>query len=255
MWMPTHAEDFAAAARARGLRVLTVGAKGETLKLVRRAPHADGQTLDVAYEGRTHRIALPLAGEFQASNALVAAGLAIALGQSVETVFAALAHLKGAPGRLEKVAYAKSGAPIYVDYAHTPDALETVLKALRPHVTNKLAVVFGCGGDRDKGKRPLMGEAATKFADRVIVTDDNPRSEDPATIRREILVGCPGAQRNRRSRARPFAKALRRLRPAIASSSPAKATKLDRSSVPKCVRSRIATKRSRQRKLGEARRA
>lgn len=188
-----HAEDFVAAARARGLRVLTVGAKGETLKLVHRAPHADGQMLDVLYEGRTHKIALPLAGEFQASNALVAAGLAIALGQSAETVFAALAHLKGAPGRLEKVAYAKSGAPIYVDYAHTPDALETVLKALRPHVTNKLAVVFGCGGDRDKGKRPLMGEAAAEFSDRAIVTDDNPRSEDPTTIRREILVGCPGA--------------------------------------------------------------
>ena len=188
-----HAEDFVAAARKRGLRVLTVGANGETIRLVSRAPHADGQTLDVAYEGRTYKIALPLAGEFQASNALVAAGLAIALGQSADQVFAALEHLKGAPGRLEKVAYAKSGAPIYVDYAHTPDALETVLKALRPHVAGKLAVVFGCGGDRDKGKRPLMGEAAAEFSDRAIVTDDNPRSEDPAAIRGEILAGCPGA--------------------------------------------------------------
>ena len=188
-----RAQDFVAATRERGLRLLTVGTNGETLKLVSRTPHADGQTLDVVCEGRNYKIALPLAGEFQASNALVAAALAIALGQSADQVFAALAHLKGAPGRLEKVAYAKSGAPIYVDYAHTPDALETVLKALRPHVANKLAVVFGCGGDRDKGKRPLMGEAAAEFADRAIVTDDNPRSEEPATIRREILVGCPGA--------------------------------------------------------------
>jgi len=186
-------EDFVAAAKKRGLRLLTVGAKGETLTLAHRAPHADGQTLEVVHNGRSHTIALPLAGEFQASNALVAAGLAIALGQSADTVFAALTHLKGASGRLEKVAYAKSGAPIYVDYAHTPDALETVLKALRPHVAGKLAVVFGCGGDRDKGKRPLMGEAAAEFADRVIVTDDNPRSEEPATIRREILAGCAGA--------------------------------------------------------------
>jgi UDP-N-acetylmuramoyl-L-alanyl-D-glutamate--2,6-diaminopimelate ligase len=112
----------------------------------------------------------------------------------VEKVFAALATLKGAAGRLEKVAYAKSGAAVYVDYAHTPDALETVLKAIRPHVTNHLHVVFGCGGDRDKGKRPLMGAAASKFADDVIVTDDNPRSENPAIIRKEALAGAPGAR-------------------------------------------------------------
>jgi UDP-N-acetylmuramoyl-L-alanyl-D-glutamate--2,6-diaminopimelate ligase len=189
----THAIDFIVVARGRGLQVLTVGANGEMIKLVKRTLHAHGQTLEVSYDSSTYHVDLPLAGDFQASNALVAAGLAIALGQSVETVFAALAHLKGAPGRLEKVAHAKSGAPIYVDYAHTPDALETVLKALRPHVVGKLAVVFGCGGDRDKGKRPLMGEAAAEFADRVIVTDDNPRSETPATIRREILEGSPGA--------------------------------------------------------------
>ncbi|HKD21243.1 MAG TPA: UDP-N-acetylmuramoyl-L-alanyl-D-glutamate--2,6-diaminopimelate ligase [Rhizomicrobium sp.] len=189
-----NAGDFVAAAQARKLRLITVGAHGETLKLVQRTPHATGQTLDVAFDGRNFRIALPLAGDFQASNALVAAGLAIALGQSAETVFPALAHLTGAPGRLEKVALAKSGAPIYVDYAHTPDALETVLKALRPHVAKKLVVVFGCGGDRDKGKRPLMGEAAAKLADTAIVTDDNPRSEVAADIRRAILAGCPGAR-------------------------------------------------------------
>jgi UDP-N-acetylmuramoyl-L-alanyl-D-glutamate--2,6-diaminopimelate ligase len=113
------------------------------------------------------------------------------LGAPPENVFAALALLQGAPGRLEKVAYASGGAPIYVDYAHTPDALETVLIALRPHVRGKLHVIFGCGGDRDKGKRPLMGAAAAKHADLVVVTDDNPRSEDPATIRAEALAGCP----------------------------------------------------------------
>jgi UDP-N-acetylmuramoyl-L-alanyl-D-glutamate--2,6-diaminopimelate ligase len=137
---------------------------------------------------------LPLAGAFQASNALVAAGLAIGLGEDAAKVFAALAHLKGAPGRMEKVAFAASGAPIYVDYAHTPDSLEKVLQALRPHTRNRLHLVFGCGGDRDKGKRPLMGQIAAALADSVIVTDDNPRSEDPATIRKEIMATAKGAR-------------------------------------------------------------
>ena len=189
-----HASDFVAAAKKRGLKVLTVGESGETLKLVSRAPHGDGQTLRVDYENKGYEIELPLAGSFQASNALVAAGLAIGLGDAAEKVFAALAHLKGAAGRLEKVAYAACGAPVYVDYAHTPDALETVLTALRPHVTNNLCVVFGCGGDRDKGKRPLMGAAARRLADRVIVTDDNPRTENAAEIRKAVLAGAPTAR-------------------------------------------------------------
>ncbi|HEY4114442.1 MAG TPA: UDP-N-acetylmuramoyl-L-alanyl-D-glutamate--2,6-diaminopimelate ligase [Rhizomicrobium sp.] len=189
-----HSEDFVAAARARNLKLLTVGERGEALRLLGREPHGDGQTLRVAYAGRTHQIELPLAGDFQAANALVAAGLALGMGEPDEKVFAALAQLKGAPGRLEKVAYSANGAPIYVDYAHTPDALETVLKALRPHARGKLHVIFGCGGDRDRGKRPLMGEAAAKFADSVIVTDDNPRSEHAASIRREALTGCPDAR-------------------------------------------------------------
>jgi len=189
-----HAAEFLRAAQKRGLRTLTVGEHGTDIKLVSREPHRDGQRLRIEYKGAIAEIELPLAGAFQASNVLVAAGLAIGLGDPADKVFATLAHLKGAPGRLEKVAYAKSGAPIYVDYAHTPDALETVLTALRPHVTNKLHVIFGCGGDRDKGKRPLMGAAAAKFADDVIVTDDNPRSEDAATIRKEALAGCPGAR-------------------------------------------------------------
>jgi UDP-N-acetylmuramoyl-L-alanyl-D-glutamate--2,6-diaminopimelate ligase len=189
-----NAEAFIAAAKARGLKLVTVGQAGETLKLVAREAHADGQTLKVQFSGKIYDVALPLAGDFQASNALVAAGLAIGLGDDAAKILAALAHLQGAAGRLEKVAYAKSGAAIYVDYAHTPDALETVLKAIRPHVANQLHVVFGCGGDRDKGKRPLMGAAAAHFADDVIVTDDNPRGEDPATIRKEALAGAPGAR-------------------------------------------------------------
>ncbi len=188
------AAEALAAARTRGLKVVTVGEQGETLKLVARKAHGDGQTLTVSIGDTRIAVDLPLAGSFQASNALVAAGLAIGLGEPAEKVFAALVHLKGAAGRLEKVAYAKSGAPIYVDYAHTPDALETVLTAIRPHIANRLHVVFGCGGDRDKGKRPLMGKAASQFADAVIVTDDNPRSENPATIRAEALAGSPGAR-------------------------------------------------------------
>jgi len=189
-----HAERFCAAAKARALRLITVGERGETIRLVSHTGHGDAQTIQIAHDGTAYSIELPLAGSFQASNALVAAGLVIGLGEKPSKVFCALSHLKGAPGRLEKVAFAKSGAPIYVDYAHTPDSLEKVLTAIRPHVTGRLHVVFGCGGDRDTGKRPLMGEAAAKFADVVIVTDDNPRSEDPAAIRREALAGAPGAR-------------------------------------------------------------
>ena len=188
-----HAQDFIAAAERRRLRLLTVGTGGDGLHLIAQAPHAGGQDVTVLYQGREQKIALPLAGSFQASNALVAAGLALALGDPAQDVFAALATLKGAPGRLELVARTRHRAAIYVDYAHTPDAIETVLKALRPHVKGRLHIVFGCGGDRDRGKRPLMGQAAARCADTVVVTDDNPRSEDPAFIRREALAGAPGA--------------------------------------------------------------
>ncbi len=185
---------FIDAARRVGARLVTVGEHGETLRIAGCQTTAEGQNLALDCEGWGFEIALPLAGDFQASNALVAAGFAIGLGEPAERVITALSHLKGAPGRLEHVAYAASGAPIYVDYAHTPDALETVLKALRPHVAGRLFVVFGCGGDRDRGKRPLMGRIAERFADVAIVTDDNPRSEEPGEIRREILVGCPRAR-------------------------------------------------------------
>ena len=186
-------EAFIAAAAERGLKLITVGENGGGLKLVARTPSLDGQTLDILYAGKTHRVELPLAGAFQASNALVAAAMAIGLGEPADSVFAALEHLKGAPGRLERVAVAASGAPVFVDYAHTPDALENVLAALRPHTERKLVVVFGCGGDRDKAKRPQMGEIAHRLADAVIVTDDNPRTEVAAEIRREILAGSSDA--------------------------------------------------------------
>ena len=192
-----HAEDFIDAAKVRGLKLITVGRKGETIHLERREDQGGAQALTLRYPGPTgkiHHVLLPQAGAFQASNALVAAGLAIGLGDDPAKVFKALEHLRGAPGRMEKVAFAASGAPIYVDYAHTPDSLEKVLEALRPHTANRLHVVCGCGGDRDKGKRPLMGAIAAKLADDVIVTDDNPRTEDAATIRAEILAAAPGAR-------------------------------------------------------------
>jgi UDP-N-acetylmuramoyl-L-alanyl-D-glutamate--2,6-diaminopimelate ligase len=189
-----YASDFLTAAERRHLRVLSVGVRGEDLRLIAQVAHGDGQDLTVRFEGREHGITLPLAGSFQASNALIAAGLALGLGDPAENVFAALETLKGAPGRLERVARTRQGASIYVDYAHTPDAIQTVLKALKPHVDGRLHIVFGCGGDRDRGKRPLMAEAAARLADVVIVTDDNPRSEDPARIRREALAGAPHAR-------------------------------------------------------------
>jgi UDP-N-acetylmuramoyl-L-alanyl-D-glutamate--2,6-diaminopimelate ligase len=189
-----HASAFITVAERRSLRLFTVGIHGEALKLTGQVPRPRGQELSVLYHGRERSISLPLAGLFQASNALVAAGLALGLGDPADAVFAALATIRGAPGRLELVAQTRAGAPVYVDYAHTPDAIETVLTALRPHVKGRLHIIFGCGGDRDSGKRPLMAAAAARHADSVIVTDDNPRSEDAASIRREVLKGAPNAR-------------------------------------------------------------
>lgn len=189
-----HADEFVRAAQIRDAELLTVGEHASALKLLSRRAKPDGQGLSVKYLDEKFEITLPLSGSFQASNALVAAGLAIGLGEDAERVFAALGELRGAPGRLQKVAYAASGASIYVDYAHTPDALATVLEAVRPHVEGRLHVVFGCGGDRDSGKRRIMGRIAARHADSVIVTDDNPRTEDAATIRTQVLCGCPAAQ-------------------------------------------------------------
>lgn len=178
--------------RARGLNVFTTGRRGEGLRLEEARAQADSMRLAVLHEGARREIRLPLAGIFMASNALVAAGLCIASGESADAVLGALETLKGAPGRLEKVGE-RNGAPVFVDYAHKPDALEKVLAALRPMTRGRLVVVFGCGGDRDRGKRPIMGEIAARGADVAIVTDDNPRSEEPAAIRAEILKAAPGA--------------------------------------------------------------
>ncbi|MBJ7410707.1 MAG: UDP-N-acetylmuramoyl-L-alanyl-D-glutamate--2,6-diaminopimelate ligase [Phenylobacterium sp.] len=185
---------FAAASVVSGQRVMSVGETGQALKLMERSLLPDGQRLKIRADGRLWDVRLPLAGAFQASNALVAAGLCRAAGLSFEETFAGLERLNGAPGRLQRVGAGPRGGEAYVDYAHTPDGLETVLSALRPHVRGRLIVVFGAGGDRDKGKRPLMGEAASRLADVAIVTDDNPRSEVPATIRAEVLAGARGAK-------------------------------------------------------------
>ncbi len=186
------AEKLIAACAARGLSIISVGKLGRILRLVEVKPEDFATRLVVEYAGKTYRLRLPLAGEFQAQNALVAAGLALATHGAPERIFAALEKLEGAPGRLELVGR-RNDAPVFVDYAHKPDALEKALGALRPLVRGKLIVVFGCGGDRDPGKRPIMGEIAARLADEVIVTDDNPRSEDPASIRRAILAGVGNA--------------------------------------------------------------
>jgi UDP-N-acetylmuramoyl-L-alanyl-D-glutamate--2,6-diaminopimelate ligase len=180
-------------AKVRGLELITVGHAGDTLRLVSSDIDGFAQTLVIEYDGKRHTVRLPLVGSFQAANALVAAGLAMATGARAEDVLPHLADLRGARGRLDLAGTAPSGAPIFVDYAHTPDALAKALDALRPYVESRLLVVFGCGGDRDKGKRPQMGAAAMSRSDLAIVTDDNPRSEDPAQIRREILAAAPEA--------------------------------------------------------------
>lgn len=181
-----------AMARARGLSVMTVGLQGDGIRLLSAEPRGFSTRIAVRHAGRDWTLDLPLAGLFQVFNALVAAGLCIATGTEPERVFATLEHLVGAPGRLERVGEA-NGAPILIDYAHKPDALDKVLQTLRPYAERRLVVVLGCGGDRDAGKRPMMGEIAARLADVVIVTDDNPRSEDPAVIRSAILAAAPGA--------------------------------------------------------------
>ena len=180
-------------ARARGNRLVTVGERGETLRLVARAPTLLGQGLTIAADGKTYQVQLPLIGAYQAANALVSAGLVIATGGEIGATLAALARLQPVRGRLERAVITKTGAPVYVDYAHTADALEAAIAALKPHAGGRLIVVFGAGGDRDQGKREAMGQVATTQADRVIVTDDNPRSEDPARIRADVLKGAKTA--------------------------------------------------------------
>jgi UDP-N-acetylmuramoyl-L-alanyl-D-glutamate--2,6-diaminopimelate ligase len=187
-----YAGQVVEAAEKRGLTIMTVGTHGDGIKLVAGAIDGFAQAVTIARGGKTYKVKLPLVGAFQMQNAAIAAGLAIATGGDPARVFAALEKLQGAKGRLEMVGV-KNGAPIFIDYAHKPDALKKALEALRPYASGKLAVVFGAGGDRDPGKRPLMGRIAAENADLVIVTDDNPRSESPAAIRAAILADAPGA--------------------------------------------------------------
>ncbi|MCR9193617.1 MAG: UDP-N-acetylmuramoyl-L-alanyl-D-glutamate--2,6-diaminopimelate ligase [Hyphomonas sp.] len=182
---------FEEAGRSAGLDIVSVGWRGADLKIEELMPKATGQRLFLDWRGEKAAIDLPLIGEFQALNALTAAGLALAGGVDLQAVADGMAKLKPVKGRLEYVGETDAGAGIFVDYAHTPAGLDVLIRAARPHTAGRLIVVFGCGGDRDRGKRPLMGEVAAKHADLVIVTDDNPRSEDPAFIRSEVLAGVP----------------------------------------------------------------
>jgi UDP-N-acetylmuramoyl-L-alanyl-D-glutamate--2,6-diaminopimelate ligase len=186
-------EEVMNRASRRGHRLMTVGRKGETIRLVDQSPTPLGQSLLLQYEDRSLKLSLPLIGAYQAANVLVAAGLAMATGVGFDRTFSAMQRVAPVRGRLERAVISRAGVPVYVDYAHTPDALEAAIAALRPHVEGRLITVFGAGGDRDQGKRPQMGKVATRLSDVVIVTDDNPRSEDPAAIRAAIMAGAPGA--------------------------------------------------------------
>ncbi len=181
------------AAHKRGLKILSYGHKGNDLRLMESRPDAGGQILTLEILGKQQTVTLPIIGGFQAWNALCALGMVIACGDDPAKATAALEHVSGVPGRLQKIGVSITGGTVFVDYAHKPDALENVLQALRPHVAahrgSKLGVIFGCGGNRDKGKRPLMGSIAQRLADWVIVTDDNPRNEEPSIIRNEVLAG------------------------------------------------------------------
>jgi UDP-N-acetylmuramoyl-L-alanyl-D-glutamate--2,6-diaminopimelate ligase len=180
-------------ARRRRHRLVTFGRKGGEIRLLRQKPMPAGQEIDIEIMGQRRQLAFPVVGLFQAENLLAALGLVIGSGEEVEKTLAMVERLTGIQGRIERVAQTSGGAAIYVDYAHKPAGLEAVLQALRPHVGGRLCLVFGCGGDRDRGKRPEMGAIAMRLADRVIVTDDNPRSENPAAIRAAILAAAPGA--------------------------------------------------------------
>jgi UDP-N-acetylmuramoyl-L-alanyl-D-glutamate--2,6-diaminopimelate ligase len=209
LWSDDDWSDKAAEhARRRGLRLLTVGERADGIRLLSRTPTHLGQVLELEYEGAQTKVTLPLIGAYQAANALVAAGLVLASGGEAARTFEALGRLQPVRGRLERAAISRTGAPVYVDYAHTPDAIEAAIAALRPHVAGRLITVFGAGGDRDGGKRPEMGRAACAGSDVVIVTDDNPRGEDAATIRAEVLAGCDGKAREVGDRRAAIAEAV-----------------------------------------------
>ena len=180
-------------AKRRGLKLITVGPEAETIELVSRSSTPLGQQLVLRHDGKEHRLGLPLIGAYQMNNVLTAAGLVLGTGGDWATTLSGMGRVSPVRGRLERAVISRSGAPVYVDYAHTPDAIEAAIAALRPHVEGRLITVIGAGGDRDEGKRPEMGAVAERLSDVVIVTDDNPRSEDPGAIRTAVLAGAPGA--------------------------------------------------------------
>jgi UDP-N-acetylmuramoyl-L-alanyl-D-glutamate--2,6-diaminopimelate ligase len=186
-------EEVIAHARRRGLGLITVGPGAETIDLVSRESTPLGQQLVLRHAGKEHKISLPLIGAYQMNNVLTAAGLVLATGGDWVTTLAGMGRVSPVRGRLERAVISRAGAPVYVDYAHTPDAVEAAIAALRPHVEGRLITVLGAGGDRDHGKRPEMGAVAARLSDVVIVTDDNPRGEDPAAIRKAVLAGAPNA--------------------------------------------------------------
>ena len=190
-------DEVVARCETRALDVLTVGRRGSMIRLLDQQPSALGQTLKLDHAGKEHRLALPLIGAYQAANVLTAAALVLATGSGWDETFSAMQRVAPVRGRLERAVISRAGVPVYIDYAHTPDALAAAIAALRPHVSaserGRLIVVFGAGGDRDQGKRPEMGRVASEMADLVIVTDDNPRGEDPAAIRAAIMAGAAGA--------------------------------------------------------------
>ena len=194
-----------------GHDVLQVGWTGSDIRIDEVMPHAAGQYLTLVVKGACHKVDLPLAGEFQALNAVAALGLAMKTGVEIDTAIEALGHLEGVAGRLE-LAGVKNGAPVYVDFAHTEDGLDKLLRSVRPHTAGEIIIAFGCGGDRDPDKRAKMGRVAAKLADQVIVTDDNPRTEDAARIRKAVLKGCPNATEIG-DRAEAIAEGIRRLKP------------------------------------------
>jgi len=179
--------------RRRGLKLITVGPGAETIELVSRQSTPLGQQLVLRHADKEHKLALPLIGAYQMNNVLTAAGLLLATGGQWAATLSGMGRVSPVRGRLERAVISRSGAPVYVDYAHTPDAIQAAIEALRPHVEGRLITVLGAGGDRDEGKRPEMGAVAARLSDAVIVTDDNPRGEEPAAIRRAVLAGAPGA--------------------------------------------------------------
>lgn len=207
-----YADKAEAVARVGGHPVIGIGRGGDRLKLLAVAREGFSQRLTVEVDGAKLEVMLPMVGDFMAGNALVAAGLAIATGEDAVASVRAIAGLKGVPGRLERVGEHKGGL-VVVDYAHKPDALAAVLKTLRPYASGQLICVFGCGGDRDRGKRPLMGKIAADGADIAIVTDDNPRSEDPAAIRAEVLAAAPDRLREIGDRGEAIAAGVAMLQP------------------------------------------